>query len=83
MSEPNIPLKPLINPWHQSLCLVHLTIAMHVFLYLVVSQEMIGMILVQVDDEIQENVIYYFSLNIIDAKISYRTSRSEPYQIFM
>src|SRR5882757_6370804 len=33
--------------------------------------EMIGMVLVQEDEELQENVIYYLSQNLIDAEIHY------------
>ena len=40
-------------------------------LYVVVSQEMIGMVLVQEDEEIQEHVVYYLSRNIIDAELCY------------
>ena len=36
-------------------------------LYVVVSLEMIGMVLVQEDEELQEHVIYYMSQNLIDA----------------
>ena len=40
-------------------------------LYVVVSLEMIGMVLVQEDEELQEHVIYYLSQNLIDAEIHY------------
>ena len=40
-------------------------------LYVAVSLEMIGMVLVQEDEELQEHVIYYFSRNLIDAEIHY------------
>ena len=40
-------------------------------LYVVASMEMIGMVLVQEDEEIQEHVIYYLSQNLIDAEIHY------------
>ena len=33
--------------------------------------ETIGMVLVQEDEELQENVIYYLSWNLIDAYIHY------------
>ena len=36
-------------------------------LYMGTSLEMIGMVLVQEDEEIQEHVIYYLSRNLIDA----------------
>ena len=39
------------------------------FIYVVVSQETIGMVLVQEDEELHEHVIYYLSRNLIDAKI--------------
>ena len=40
-------------------------------LYVVASLETIGMVLVQEDEELKEHVIYYLSLNLIDAKIHY------------
>ena len=40
-------------------------------LYVAASMERIGMVLVQEDDELQENVIYYLSQNLIDAEIRY------------
>ena len=40
-------------------------------LYVVASMEMIGMVLVQEDEELQEHVIYYLSRNLIDAEICY------------
>ena len=40
-------------------------------LYVVASQETIGMLLVQADGEIQENIIYYLNQNIIDSKLRY------------
>ena len=40
-------------------------------LYVAVSMEMIGMVLVQEDEELQEHVIYYLSQNLIDAEIHY------------
>ena len=40
-------------------------------LYVAASLEMIGMVLVQEDEEIQEHVIYYLSQNLIDAEIRY------------
>src|SRR5713101_1361839 len=40
-------------------------------LYVVASLEMIGMVLVQEDEEIHEHVIYYLSQNLIDAEIRY------------
>ena len=40
-------------------------------IYVVTSMEMIGMVLVQEDEELQEHVIYYLSRNIIDAEIHY------------
>ena len=33
--------------------------------------EMIGMVLVQEDEELQENVIYYMSWNLIDTEVHY------------
>ena len=40
-------------------------------LYVAVSMEMIGMVLVQEDEELQEHVIYYLSQNLIDTEIRY------------
>ena len=40
-------------------------------LYVTVSMEMIDMVLVQEDEELQENVIYYLSRNLIDVEIHY------------
>ena len=39
--------------------------------YVAVSMEMIGMVLVQEDEDLQEHVIYYQSWNLIDAEIHY------------
>ena len=41
------------------------------FIYVAMSQETIGMVLVQEDEELQEHVIYYLSRNLIDAEIRY------------
>ena len=41
------------------------------FLYVVASQQTVGMVLVQEDDELHENVIYYLSQNIINAELRY------------
>ena len=41
------------------------------FIYVAASQDMIGMVLVQEDEEIHENVIYYLSGNLIDVEIHY------------
>ena len=40
-------------------------------LYVAVSMEMIGMVLVQEDEKLQEHVIYYLSQNLIDMEIRY------------
>ena len=40
-------------------------------LYVAVSMEMIGMVLVQKDEELQEHVIYYLRWNLIDMEILY------------
>ena len=40
-------------------------------LYVAASMETIGMVLVQEDEELQENVIYYLSWNLIDVEICY------------
>ena len=40
-------------------------------LYVVVSQETIGMALVQEDEVLQEHVIYYIGRNFIDAELFY------------
>ena len=41
------------------------------FIYVVASMEMVGMVLVQEDEDLHEYVIYYLSQNLIDAKIHY------------
>ena len=41
------------------------------FIYVDASMEMIGMVLVQEDEELQEHVIYYLSQNLIDTEIRY------------
>ena len=44
----------------------------HDFLiYVATSMEMIGMVLVQEDEELHEHVIYYLSQNLIDVEIYY------------
>ena len=44
----------------------------HDFLiYVATSQEMIGMVLVQEDEEIHEHVIYYVTQNLIEAYLHY------------
>ena len=40
-------------------------------IYIVVSEETIGMALVQEDDELRENVIYYLSRNLVIPKLKY------------
>ena len=40
-------------------------------LYVAMSMETIGMVFVQEDEELQENVMYYLSQNLIDAEIHY------------
>jgi hypothetical protein len=40
-------------------------------LYIVASEETIGMVLVQEDDEFHEHVIYYLSRNLFFPKINY------------
>ena len=40
-------------------------------IYVAASQEMIGMVFVQEDEELHENVIYYLSRSLIDAEIHY------------
>ena len=40
-------------------------------LYVAMSMDMIGMVLVQEDEEVQEHVIYYLSWNLIDTEIRY------------
>ena len=42
-----------------------------VFIYVSMSQEMIGMVLVQEDEELHEHVIYYLSWNLIDVELRY------------
>ena len=41
------------------------------FIYVAASMEMIGMVLVQEDEDLHDHVIYYLSQNLIDAKICY------------
>ena len=41
------------------------------FIYGVTSQETIGMVLVQEDEELHDHVIYYLSRNIIDVELGY------------
>jgi hypothetical protein len=41
------------------------------FLYIVVSEDTIGMVLVQEDDELHEHVIYYISQTLLGSKINY------------
>ena len=40
-------------------------------IYVVASQETVGMVLVQEDEELHEHVIYYLSRNLIDAELRY------------
>ena len=40
-------------------------------IYVATYQEMIGIVLVQEDEELQEHVIYYLSRNLIDAELRY------------
>ena len=41
------------------------------FIYVAVSMETIGMVLVHEDEELHEHVIYYLSQNLIGAEIRY------------
>ena len=41
------------------------------FIYVDVSQETVGMVLVQEDEELHEHVIYYLIQNLIDAELRY------------
>ena len=41
------------------------------FIYVVMSQETIGMVLVQEDEELHEHVIYYLSKKLIDVELHY------------
>ena len=41
------------------------------FIYVAASQETVGMVLVQEDEELHEHVIYYLSWNLIDAELRY------------
>jgi hypothetical protein len=43
------------------------------FLYVVVSKETIGMVLVQEDDELREHIIYYLSRNLVGLNSSVLT----------
>ena len=57
-----LALAPVISPPDYS----------HDFLlYVAASMEMIGMVLVQEDEELQEHVIYYLSQKLIDVEIRY------------
>jgi hypothetical protein len=40
-------------------------------LYIATSEEMIGMVLVQGDDELREHVIYYLSRNLVGLELNY------------
>jgi hypothetical protein len=41
------------------------------FLYVTASEDTIGMVLVQEDDELHEHVIYYISRNLVGPKLNY------------
>ena len=41
------------------------------FIYVVASQETVGMVLVQEDEDLHEHVIYYLSRNLNDAQLRY------------
>ena len=41
------------------------------YIYVATSQEMIGMVLVQEDEELHEHAIYYLSWNLIDVDLRY------------
>jgi hypothetical protein len=41
------------------------------FLYISASKGMVGMVLVQEDDEIHEHIVYYLILNIVGPKLKY------------
>ena len=41
------------------------------FIYVATSQETVGMVLIQEDEELHEHVIYYLSWNLIDAELRY------------
>ena len=41
------------------------------FIYVATSMETVGMVLVQVDEELHEHVIYYLSRKLIDVEIRY------------
>jgi hypothetical protein len=41
------------------------------FLYVIASEEAIGMVLVQEDDELHEHVIYYLSQNLVGCELKY------------
>ena len=57
-----LALAPVISPPDYS----------HYFLlYVATSMEMIGMVLVQEDEELQEHVIYYLRPNLLDAENRY------------
>ena len=40
-------------------------------LYMTAYQDMVGMVLVQEDDELQEHVVYYLSWNLSDFELKY------------
>ena len=41
------------------------------FIYVVMYQETVGMVLVQEDEELHDHVMYYLSQNLIDAELRY------------
>ena len=41
------------------------------FIYVVVSMETVGMVLIQGDEELHKHVIYYLSQKLIDVEIHY------------
>jgi hypothetical protein len=40
-------------------------------LYIAASEGMVGMVLIQEDDELHEHVIYYLSRNLVDLELKY------------
>jgi hypothetical protein len=52
-------------------------------LYLVAVESLIGMVLVQEDDELQEQVIYYLSYALMGHKIKYSHLKSWHWKCFM
>ena len=44
---------------------------MNFFIHVATSEEMVGMVLVQEDEKLQDHLIYYLSRNLIDMELCY------------